>query len=59
MSPRVTHRIDEGFIVNLCNALVKQRNGAVLVFLPGKMEIESLLRKMRSDKFLGNQNNAR
>ena len=45
MSPRVSHRIDENFVINLCTALVKQRNGAILVFLPGKMEIESLKRR--------------
>ena len=53
MSPKVAHRIDEQFIVGLASTLVKRNDGAILVFLPGQREIESLHRRMRDDRFLG------
>ncbi|GMH55182.1 hypothetical protein TrLO_g5825, partial [Triparma laevis f. longispina] len=53
MSPRVVHRIDEQFIVGLATSLVKRKDGAILVFLPGQRDIDSLHRRMRDDRFLG------
>ena len=52
LSPIVTTKIDESFIVHLASKLVKQKDGAVLVFLPGRGEIESLLSLMKSDAIL-------
>ena len=54
LSPRVRDRIDEAFICKLCVKLAdgsfnnRTANGAILIFLPGQNEIESLMSRMKS-----------
>jgi len=69
LSPRATSRIDNSFICELIGAIVrkqkasgelsqsdsagKRTNGAILVFLPGKGEIEALARVLSDDSMVG------
>ena len=71
MSPRATSQIDNDFIVKLILQIVKmdedvnkicaaednqvKSNGAILVFLPGKGEIEKLAAALSKDSKLGDQ----
>ena len=68
LSPRATSRIDNAFICKLIGAIVrkqketgelnqsdssgKRENGAILVFLPGKGEIDALARVLADDSVL-------
>lgn len=69
LSPRATSRIDNTFICKLIGAIVRKQketgelnqsdssgkrdNGAILVFLPGKGEIDALARVLADDSILG------
>jgi len=70
LSPRATSRIDNEFICKLIGAIVRKQkesnelnqsdvagkrdSGAILVFLPGKGEIDALSRVLADDSFVGN-----
>jgi len=72
LSPRATSRIDNAFICKLIATIVKKEredgklrvckseelrtDGAILVFLPGKGEIEALAKVLRDDPVVGNSN---
>ena len=57
LSPRATEKIDDAFITKLIRKIVRDpenhskdiSSGAILVFLPGKAEIESLARKIQGE----------
>ena len=62
LSPRAPVKIDYDFILQLIKEITKEEifhgnetktSGAIMVFLPGKFEIESLARNLYKDPFLG------
>ena len=71
LSPRASDRIDNFFIRDLIRAIVKQQqsdgtlpavgsqclrsDGAILVFLPGKAEIEALAKVLYEDQLVGDR----
>jgi len=69
LSPRATAKIDNDFIGNLIKSIAQRQwnedaamncnedkeNGSILVFLPGKGEIEALSRTLYKDPQLGNK----
>ena len=71
LSPRETDKIDNKFIIELIGVTVCQerqqkeyklastggekKDGALLIFLPGRAEIEALARVLIDDSMLGNQ----
>ena len=66
LSPRVSSKIDYGFITQLIKKIIQEQwtksknndqtktNGAILVFLPGKGEIQSLKQTLLKDSILAN-----
>ena len=59
LSPRSSEKIDDDFVAKLIRSIIAKQDtehssssGAVLVFLPGKAEIESLARKINGDNEL-------
>lgn len=56
LSPIVEKRIDENFICALVSKLCKAADGAILIFMPGKVEIDSLVRQLKGTKSIDHSN---
>jgi len=72
LSPRASDKIDNNFVCKLIRAIIQKQqtdgdlkaknnesvrsNGAILVFLPGKTEIEALARALYPDELVGDRN---
>ena len=72
LAPRATDKIDNTFICKLINAIIQKqqaagmlkvadsqsprKDGAILVFLPGKAEIEALSKTLYQDQTVGDRN---